>query len=134
MNRLPKEIESLQDQGFALKDIAILVRTNAEAVEVAETLLAYADAHPNSGYRYDIISNEALQIGNARSVKAMLALLRYFQNREDRTGRFLAVYEFIVFIGNTLPMRHCGQLSAMADRFSSRDERTHRAVEFASFV
>jgi ATP-dependent helicase/nuclease subunit A len=97
LNRLPKEIESLQDQGFALKDIAILVRTNAEAVEVAETLLAYADAHPNSGYRYDIISNEALQIGNARSVKAMLALLRYFQNREDRTGRFLAVYEFYRF-------------------------------------
>ena len=74
-----------------------MVRTNAEAVEVAETLLAYADAHPNSGYRYDIISNEALQIGNARSVKAMLALLRYFQNREDRTGRFLAVYEFYRF-------------------------------------
>ncbi|HXK99909.1 MAG TPA: 3'-5' exonuclease, partial [Dysgonamonadaceae bacterium] len=97
LNRLPKEIESLQDQGFALKDIAILVRTNAEAVEVAETLLAYADAHPNSGYRYDIISNEALQIGNARSVKAMLALLRYFQNREDRNGRFLAVYEFYRF-------------------------------------
>ena len=91
--RLPKEIESLQDQGFALKDIAILLRTNAEAVEVAETLLAYADAHPDSGYRYDIISNEALQIGNARSVKAMLALLRYFQNKEDRTCQFLAVYE-----------------------------------------
>ncbi|NMB49487.1 MAG: UvrD-helicase domain-containing protein [Bacteroidales bacterium] len=95
--RLPKEIESLQDQGFALKDIAILVRTNAEAVEVAETLLAYADAHHDSGYRYDIISNEALLIGNAQSVKAMVALLRYFQNKDDRTGRFLAVYEFYRF-------------------------------------
>ncbi len=95
--RLPKEIESLQDQGFALKDIAILVRTNAEAVEVAEALLAYADAHHDSGYRYDIISNEALLIGNAQSVKAMVALLRYFQNKDDRTGRFLAVYEFYRF-------------------------------------
>ncbi|MCW1734382.1 UvrD-helicase domain-containing protein [Anaerorudis cellulosivorans] len=95
--RLPKEIESLQDQGFALKDIAILVRTNEEAVTVAETLLAYADAHPDSKYRYDIISNEALQLGNARSVKAILALLRYFQNREDRTCQFLAVYEFYRF-------------------------------------
>lgn len=97
LERLPKEIESLQQQGFALKDIAIVVRKNKEAVEIAETLLKYKEEHPQSPYRYDIISNEALVIGNAQSVKAIIALLRYFQNRNDKTKKMLAVYEFYRF-------------------------------------
>lgn len=97
LERLPKEIEALQDQGFALKDIAIVVRWNNEAVEVAETLLNYKGTHPDSPYRYDMISNEALVIGNAQSVKAVIALLRYFRNRKDDTKKMLALYEFYRF-------------------------------------
>ena len=103
LEQLPKDIEQLQDQGFALKDIAIVVRKNKEAVEIAETLLKYKDEHPHSRYRYDIISNEALVIGNAQSVKAVIALLRYFRNRNDRTKRMLAVYEFYRFHHKYLP-------------------------------
>ena len=101
--QLPHEIENLQYQGFALKDIAILVRKNDEAVEVAETLLKYKEAHPQSKFRYDIISNEALVIGNAQSVKAVVALLRHFQNRKDETCRMLAVYEYLRFHRGALP-------------------------------
>ena len=103
LRQLPLEIERLQDQGFALKDIAILVRKNGEAVEVAEALLKYKEEHPQSGYRYDIISNEALVIGNAQSVKAAVALFRYFQNRKDETRRMLAVYEYYRFHRHLLP-------------------------------
>lgn len=94
---LPKEIESLQDKGFKLKDIAILVRKKDEAIRVSEALLKYKEDHPNSKYRYDIISNEALIIGNAPSVKAAIALLRHFRNKEDATLKMLAVYEFYRF-------------------------------------
>lgn len=97
LEQLPLEIESLQEQGFALKDIAILVRKNSEAVEVAETLLKYKEERPESKYRFDIISNEALVISNAQSVKAAVALLRHFRNRKDETLRMLAVYEFYRF-------------------------------------
>lgn len=100
LERLPKEIEELQDQGFALKDIAILVRSNFEVVQVAEYLLKYKEENPDSGYSYDIISNEALVIGNAQSVRAAVALIKYFNNRKDDTKRLLAVYEYNVFHKN----------------------------------
>ncbi len=103
MKRLPLELEELQEQGFALKDIAIVVRWNNEAVQVAETLLAYKEQHPDSPYRYDIISNEALLIGSARSVKAVIALLRYFQNPGDETRRMMALYEFYRFVYRATP-------------------------------
>lgn len=96
--QLPLEIENFQRQGFNLKDIAILVRKNSEAVEIAEYLLKYKETHPDSGYKYDIISNEALVIGNAQSVKAAVALLRYSQNKRDDTLRLMAVYEYYRFI------------------------------------
>ena len=100
LERLPGELESLQDQGFALKDIAILVRYNNEAVKIAEYLLKYKEEHPDSKYRYDVISNEALVIGNAQSVKAALAMVKYFNNRKDDVRRLLAVYEYNRFHRN----------------------------------
>lgn len=103
LQQLPSEIERLQDQGFALKDIAILVRKNDEAIEVAETLLKYKEENLHSRYRYDIISNEALVIGNAQSIKAAVALLRHFQNPKDDTRRMLAVYEYYRFHRRVLP-------------------------------
>ncbi len=103
MKRLPLELEALQEQGFALKEIAIVVRWNNEAVQVAETLLAYKEQHPDSPYRYDIISNEALLIGSARSVKAVIALLRHFQNPGDETRRMMALYEYYRFVHRATP-------------------------------
>ncbi len=94
LEQLPHEIEALQDQGFALKDIAIIVRWNHEAVQVAETLLTYREQHPESPYRYDIISNEALLVRSAQSVKTLIALMRHFRNPQDNTRRMMAVYEF----------------------------------------
>jgi len=103
LEQLPHEIESLQDQGFALKDIAVVVRWNQEAVQVAETLLSYREQHPASPYRYDIISSEALLIGNAQSVKAVIALMRHFRNPGDDTRRMMAVYEFYRFHRSNSP-------------------------------
>ncbi|RNC63338.1 exodeoxyribonuclease V subunit beta [Proteiniphilum sp. X52] len=103
LERLPHEIESLQDQGFALKDIAIIVRWNHEAVQVAETLLSYREQHPQSPYRYDIISNEALLVRSAQSVKSIIALMRYFRNPKDEICRMMAIYEFYRFQRRSSP-------------------------------
>ncbi len=92
--RIPLEIEKLQDNGFQLQDIAILVRTGAEAVLVAETLLQYAAEHSDSKYKYDFISNEALLLSSAQSVKTAIALLRYYQNRKDAKNKMIAIHEF----------------------------------------
>lgn len=103
LERLPRKIEELQDAGFKLKDIAILVRRNTEAVEIAEYLLAYQEDNPDSKYKYDIISNEALVIANAQSIKAIIAILRWATNQNDRTVKTLAVYEFYRFHSDISP-------------------------------
>lgn len=101
--KLPHKIEELQKEGFSLKDIAILVRWNSEAVEIAEYLLAYQEENPNSQFSYDIISNEALVISKAQSIKAIIAILRWATNQNDRTAKTLAIYEFYRFHSDISP-------------------------------
>ena len=103
LDRLPREIESLQEQGFALKDIAILVRKNDEAALVARKLMQCKQENSSSPYRYDIISNDSLVISGAQSVKSVISLMRHFQNRKDETRKMLAVYEFYRFHLNLPP-------------------------------
>jgi len=97
LEQLPVVIEELQDKGYPLKDIAILVRTKKEGAEVANRLLEYKGNNTNSKYRYDIISDEALFIKNSKSIKLVISLLKYLHNSSDNTLRALAVYEYQKF-------------------------------------
>ena len=99
MERLPATLERLQDNGYALKDIAILVRTNQEGALVADTLLAYKEEHPSDRYNYDIISDDALFVGSSPAVRFLIAVLRYLRNPEDQTNRKLAMYAYQVLTG-----------------------------------
>ena len=92
-------MERLQDNGYALKDIAILVRTNQEGALVADTLLAYKEEHPSDRYNYDIISDDALFVGSSPAVRFLIAVLRYLRNPEDQTNRKLAMYAYQVLTG-----------------------------------
>lgn len=103
MERLPLAIESLQDDGYSLRDIAILVRTKKEGAEVADTMLNYKREHENSRYKYDIISDEALYLGNAQIVKLVLSLMKYLRNSADLSLRTLAVYEYFRFTEQLSP-------------------------------
>lgn len=97
LDQLPLYIEDLQKQGFSLRDIAILVRTKKEGAEIANCLLDYKDSHPNSTYKYDIISDEALFIKNSKSIKLIISLLRYLKNTTDATLKALSIYEYYKF-------------------------------------
>lgn len=97
LDQIPKQIEQLQDRGYSLKDIAILVRTKKEGADIANCLLEYKDQHPDSAYRYDIISDEALFVNNAKSIKLVIALLKYLRNPMDNSLKVLAIYEYYKF-------------------------------------
>ena len=97
MEQLPKTLENLQKEGFRLKDIAILVRTKREAVAVSERLLQYKDEHPNTGYNYDFISNEALLLNNSACVKTAVAMLQYINSPLEKTVQVRAIYEYYRF-------------------------------------
>ncbi|MDH6355178.1 ATP-dependent helicase/nuclease subunit A [Dysgonomonas sp. PH5-45] len=94
LNALPGVIESLQDKGYRLRDIAILVRTKKEGTEVANVLLEHKEKSANTKYRYDIISDEALLLNASKSVKLIVSLFRYLQNPTDESLHALAVYEY----------------------------------------
>ncbi|NDV68753.1 exodeoxyribonuclease V subunit beta [Dysgonomonas sp. 25] len=94
LEQLPLTIEQLQDKGYSLKDIAILTRTKKEGADVANCLLQYKEQHPDSRYRYDIISDEALYINSSQSIKLIIALLKYLRNPLDESLKVLAVYEY----------------------------------------
>ena len=94
MNRLPPLLEKLQEQGYTLKDMAILVRTKAEGVEVANTLLSYRETHPDSVWKYDIISEDALLIGHSFSVRFIISMLNHLHHPHDRTFKQIALMTY----------------------------------------
>lgn len=114
LEQLPRTIEQLQDKGYKLKDMAILTRTKKEGADVANCLLQYKEQNPHSAYRYDIISDEALYVSNAKSIKLVVALLKYLRNPQDNSLKALAVYEYY---------KYSNQLSAeetLQEYFSTR--------------
>ena len=98
VNKLPSVLEQLQDNGYNLKEIAILVRTNREGAMVADSLLAYKEEHPSEKYKYDIISDEALFISSSPAVRFLISMLRYLRNPGDRTNYTLALYAYTLAI------------------------------------
>lgn len=101
VNKLPSILDQLQDNGYALKDIAILVRTNREGAQVADSLLAYKEEHPSEKHKYDIISDEALFISSSSAVRFLISMLRYLRNPGDRTNYKLALYAYTLAMPDT---------------------------------
>jgi ATP-dependent exoDNAse (exonuclease V) beta subunit len=99
LQRLPAALERLQDTGYALQDIAILVRTNQEGASVADALLSYKEEHPSDRYRYDIISDDSLYVGSSSAVRFILALLEHLKNPDDLTRKQMALFAYASLTG-----------------------------------
>lgn len=93
MRKLPELVETLQDKGIKLKDVAILVRKNEEGQRVATELLQYKNNHAKPGYRYDVVSNESLRLDTAASVNLLLSALKYLHNPTDAIVRGQLAFE-----------------------------------------
>jgi ATP-dependent exoDNAse (exonuclease V) beta subunit len=78
---LPGQVEFLQDQGYQLKDIAILVRKNGQAAELADAFMVYAEENSGNSYRYDVLSDEALFLTKATVIKCLLAAFQVIQDK-----------------------------------------------------
>ncbi|MDR1644287.1 MAG: UvrD-helicase domain-containing protein [Tannerellaceae bacterium] len=98
LQRLSSTLEHLQDQGYALQDIAILVRTNQEGARVADTLLACKERSPDGRYRYDMISDDALFVSRSPVVRFIIALLRHLKNPARPTPRRMACLAYLALV------------------------------------
>lgn len=88
-------IEKLQAAGASLRDIAILVRMNAEGQRVADHLLHYKESEKaRADCRYDVISNESLRLEGAATVNLLLGAMRYLLDTDDRVARAQVAYEY----------------------------------------
>ncbi|MDU1889647.1 MAG: UvrD-helicase domain-containing protein [Dysgonomonas sp.] len=116
LEQLPFQIEAVQERGYRLKDIAILVRTKKEGASVANRLLEYKNQYPESKYRYDIISDEALFVQNSQSIKLIVALLKYLHNPLDSSLKALAVYEYFKY------SKQLSSEDALERYFSNKEE------------
>jgi ATP-dependent exoDNAse (exonuclease V) beta subunit len=82
--RLVEWIEKWQDAGYEPGDMAVLVRRNVEATEIVDYLLRYQNSDKaKAGYSYEVISDEALVIGNAQSVQLLVFLMQYILHPGD---------------------------------------------------
>ena len=74
--QLPKVIIDLQERGYKPSDIAILVRAKKTATAVAEALMQFPEEE-KKGYSLNFVSEEALLVSNAYSVRFIIAALGY---------------------------------------------------------
>lgn len=87
---LVEKIEELQSRGYRAGDIAVLVRSNDQGARVARMLLARKHENPDSPYRYDVVTAEALTVGASAVSRFIVACLALAVDRDDSIRR--AVY------------------------------------------
>ena len=93
--QLPTMVETLQDQGYALQDIAFLVRNKREGREIAQTFMDYKhQGRVREGYRYEVISPESLFLNASLTVGLLVDLLRFLDNPADRIAQRSIVYKY----------------------------------------
>ncbi len=81
---IPKVLASVEkalDSGALYKDIAVIVRNNAEGSAVAAKLISGG---------YPVVSDDSLRISASFTVRRLLGLLSSLENPEDSLGAFIA--------------------------------------------
>ncbi len=97
LDKIPEMVMHLQDHGYALKDIAFLVRTNKEGEMIADRLLEYSVTHPESGYHFDILSDESMFLIKSTAVKVLVAAIKSLHQPQDQVQFKALWYYYAVF-------------------------------------
>ncbi|MDD2577624.1 MAG: 3'-5' exonuclease, partial [Bacteroidales bacterium] len=79
LNTLKQEIDYHLEKGYSPKDIAILLRTNAQVSLVADYL---------SGQNYSIVSDMAFSYMYSQSIRLIIDALKYVNNKENTVSLF----------------------------------------------
>lgn len=95
LERVPLQLEQLQQAGVKLKEIAILVRRGDEGHQIAAHLMRYKNSeNAKKGCSYDVVSEESLRLDGAASVNLLLGAMQYLSNPENAIARGQLAYEF----------------------------------------
>ena len=103
LNRIIPTLHAFQDHGYPLKDIAILVRSGREGALVAKKLLDYKAQHPESTYRYDVISNDSLYIGQSETIRTIVSFMKFLLEPQSPILQTLAAYNLLLNLSDKDP-------------------------------
>jgi len=93
LNSLPETMESIQDDGISVSDIAILVRGKKDGESVANFLMNYRNSeHAKPGYTYDIISSESLFLSSSYAIRIIINAMKLLYDPDDRIALFNILY------------------------------------------
>jgi ATP-dependent exoDNAse (exonuclease V) beta subunit len=98
-DQLINVIHSIQDKGYKLRDIAVLVRTKNEGKRIADFLLGYKNLHPESPYRYDVISSESLFLNSSPAVNVVISFMKLIQDENDSLA-LINLHYWLAVLGN----------------------------------
>ncbi|WP_163711453.1 UvrD-helicase domain-containing protein [Mangrovibacterium lignilyticum] len=93
LGELVESIRTAQNKGVKASDMAILVRTKAEAKVIADCLLTEKAAGDET-YNFNVLSGESLYVKNADSVSFLISMLRLLKDPDDDLALTFANYEF----------------------------------------
>lgn len=104
LERLPLQIEELQEKGYRAADIAILVRNGREGGKVADTLMNHRSSDKaKSGINYEVISNDSLYLKNSSVISFLVHLLQYFVTPADKVNMGFLQQEYKRYILGKTP-------------------------------
>lgn len=86
-------VEQLQEMGYMLRDIAILIRDKKTGVEITNFFMQ-EKLNRKGNYRYDVISSDALFLQNSPVVQWIVSLLQYLMDPGDELKKAFLVNEF----------------------------------------
>lgn len=115
LQRVPGYLEKLQSLGIRLKDIAILVRANYDGQRIVNHLLEYKHyGQAKDGFKYDVVSNESLQLDGAGSVNFLIGALQYLQNPDNAIARAQLAFEYARLTKSTSDLHQVFMVSNQA--------------------
>ena len=82
LERMRADIDRLLQEGYAYKDMTVLVRKNAEGTEVASYLIAHG---------ISVLTEDSLQVGASPCIARLMAMLSRQVNPDDPVSQILAV-------------------------------------------
>ncbi|HEY9007709.1 MAG TPA: UvrD-helicase domain-containing protein [Ohtaekwangia sp.] len=95
LEQLPRQLEELQANGIALRDIAFLVRDNSEGQMIAQYFMQYRSSpEAKPGYKYDVVSNESLRLDQSASVVVLINAMRLLEDPRNLIARAQLSYEY----------------------------------------
>lgn len=125
---LPERIKWLLEHNYRPGDIAILVRKNTEGKEIAEQLLAYTNANDlPSHLQFGIISDDALYLSYASSIRVLIHTLHYLIFPNDEINKKSLANEYYQYILQKTP-----EQNTLHELYST--ESTDTALSFNAII